>query len=81
MLLPLCRPYPPSETTTTVQHIQELRVADQELHPGNQKGRVFASQLSLGAVAVLTDRPVAEARVIRMLRQAIEEEEESTTKK
>jgi hypothetical protein len=56
--------------------IQELRVADQELHSGDQSGRVFI-QLSRSAVAFQTDRSIAEARVSRQLHQAVEESEKS----
>lgn len=52
-------------------HVQELRVADQELSAGNHRGKVFL-QLSPGAVAFLTDRPVAHARVSRHLQAAID---------
>lgn len=55
-----------------LQRIQELRVADHELRVG--KGAVYM-QLSAGAVAFLTDRPVAQARVSRKLRQAVQEHE------
>ena len=53
------------------QTVQELRVADQELSAGDQTGPVFV-QLSPGAVAFLTDRPIAQARISRHLRQAID---------
>jgi hypothetical protein len=52
---------------------EELRVADQELLSGNTRGKVFL-QLSKGAVAFLTDRPVVQARVSRQLRENIEAE-------
>jgi hypothetical protein len=52
---------------------EELRVADQELSSGNTKGQVFV-QVSKGAVAFLTDRPVVQARVSRQLRASIEAE-------
>jgi len=64
----------PRDGRRTTATVQELRVADQELHTGNRNGRVF-TQLSPGAVAFLTERPVAQARVVRQLRQAIEKEE------
>jgi hypothetical protein len=54
--------------------IQELRVADQELHSGDQSGRVFI-QLSKSAVALLTDRSIAQARVSRQLNRSVEESE------
>lgn len=57
-----------------------LRVADQELSSGNQKGRVFV-QLSPGAVAFTIDRPVVQARVSRQLQRAIEEDSKQETKK
>ena len=50
--------------------LQELRVADQELSSGSQQGKVYV-QLSPGAVAFLSDRPVAQARVSRQLHGAI----------
>jgi hypothetical protein len=50
---------------------QELRVAGQELSSGKQTGQVFV-QLSPGAVAFLTDRPVAQARVSRHLAEAVD---------
>jgi len=56
------------------QKIQELRVADQELHAGDQSGRVFL-QLSSGSAAFLTDRLVAQARVVRQLHRAIDHDE------
>lgn len=54
--------------------IQEFRVADQELHSGDQSGRVFI-QLSKSSVAFLTDRSTAQARISRQLNNAIEESE------
>lgn len=54
--------------------LEELRVADQELSSGNVQGRVFV-QISPGAVAFLTDRPVAQARVSRLLKQAIDDKQ------
>ena len=71
-------PLLPTQRSTTnpnqQQIIQELRVADHELHSGNQTGRVFV-QLTAGSVAFLMDRPVVQARVVRRLHQAIELED------
>lgn len=53
-------------------HIQELRVVDHELHAGAGSGNVY-TRLSPGAVAFLTERPVAQARVTRHLHQAVVE--------
>lgn len=58
--------------------IQELRVADQELHSGDQTGRIFL-QLSVGSAAFLTERSVAQARVVRQLHRAIEQEDQQQT--
>ena len=60
-----------SKSTIEDHYVQELRVADQELSSGDQTGKVFV-QLSPGAVASLTDRDVAQARVSRHLRKAID---------
>lgn len=60
-----------SMSTSEDRSVQELRVADQELSSGDQTGKVFV-QLSSGAVAFLTDRDVAQARVSRHLRKAID---------
>jgi len=60
------------------KNIQVLRVADQELKAGDTSGKVFV-QLSKGAAAILTDRPVAQARVSRQLRQAIATEPVSSS--
>ena len=58
------------------QHsLQVLRVAQQELSSGNQSGSVFC-QLSPGAVAFAYERPVLQARVSRLLHQAILQQEE-----
>lgn len=54
--------------------LAELRVSQQELHSGAQTGKVYV-QHSAGAVAFLTERHVAEARVSRMLRNEIEKDE------
>jgi len=51
--------------------VEQLRVADQELSSGNTRGEVYV-RLSPGSVAFLTDRPVAQARVSRQLRQAVD---------
>jgi hypothetical protein len=51
--------------------IETLRVADQELLSGNTAGRVFV-RLSPGAAPILMERPVAQARVSRQLRAAID---------
>jgi hypothetical protein len=65
-----------SSSTSSARHsIQELRVADHELHVGTTASAVY-TQLSAGAVAFLTDRPVAQARVRRKLRQATTAEEQ-----
>jgi hypothetical protein len=63
-------------SSSMLQRIQELRVADHELHTigTGTHGAVFV-RVSPGAVAILTDRPVAQARVSRLLRQAVEEQE------
>ena len=73
----------PSSTTTTTttspaqQHsLEVLRVAQQELSSGNQSGRVFY-QLSPGAVALSIDRPVLQARVSRLLHEAIDKKDHS----
>lgn len=55
------------------QSLEVLRVAQQELSSGNQKGQVFL-QLSPGAVAFQIDRPVLQARVSRLLHEAIEKD-------
>ena len=61
------------------QHsLQTLRVAQQELSSGNQSGQVFY-QLSPGAVAFGVDRPVLQARVSRLIHQAIEKENTTTS--
>jgi hypothetical protein len=60
-----------STTNTPPTDIETLRVADQELLSGNTAGRVFV-RLSPGAAAILTERPVAQARVSRQLRTAID---------
>lgn len=65
-----------SQQEQTTQPLEVLRVAHQELSSGNQRGQVFV-QLSPGAVALHVDRPVAQARVSRLLHQAIEKEESS----
>ncbi len=54
--------------------LAELRVSQQELHSGAQTGKVYM-QHSPGAVAFLTERQVAEARVSRMLRNEIDKDE------
>ena len=59
--------------------LQELRVADQELSSGNQTGAVYV-RLSPGAVAFLTERHVAQARVSRHLRDAIDSSPVTTTR-
>jgi tRNA A37 N6-isopentenylltransferase MiaA len=66
----------PSQQQQQVLSVEVLRVAQQELSAGNQKGQVFL-QLSPGAVAVAIDRPVLKARVDRRLHDAIEKEQSS----
>ena len=63
------------ESTNSIpQHsVDVLRVAQQELSSGNRSGQVFC-QLSPGAVAFAVDRPVLQARVSRLLHQAIEKD-------
>lgn len=56
------------------KNLETLRVADQEL--ASSKKQVFV-QLSPGAVAFCADRSVAQARVSRQLRAAIDAEEAS----
>lgn len=58
--------------STSLQRIQELRVADHELHYGT--GAVY-TRLSAGAVGVMTDRAVAQARVSRQIVAAVREHE------
>jgi hypothetical protein len=60
-------PRPPT-TTPSSSLLSELRVAQQELHSGQQSGRVFL-QLSPGSVAFPLDRSVAQARVERRLQE------------
>ena len=72
------QPHPPLSSAVRNNNsitMQELRVADQELHSGDQTGRVFL-QLSPGSVAWIMDRPVAQTRVRRQLRQALEQDHE-----
>jgi hypothetical protein len=58
-------------TSNTPTDVETLRVADQELLSGSTAGRVFV-RLSTGAAPILTERPVAQARVSRQLRAAID---------
>ena len=58
---------------TSQQSLEVLRVASQELSSGNQTGQVFL-QLSPGAVAFSLERPVLQARVSRLLHEAIEKD-------
>jgi hypothetical protein len=58
-------------TSNTPTDVETLRVADQELLSGSTAGRVFV-RLSPGAAPILTERPVAQARVSRQLRAAID---------
>ena len=56
------------------QSLEVLRVASQELSSGNQTGQVYL-QLSPGAVAfAFDDRAVLQARVSRLLHEAIEKD-------
>lgn len=48
--------------------LQELRVAQQELHSGSQTGRVYV-RLSAGAIAFPMDRLVAKARIERHIKE------------
>ena len=50
--------------------LDELRVADAELQSGKTSGRTFL-QYSPGAVAFLTDRPVVQARVSRLIQEQV----------
>jgi hypothetical protein len=59
-----------SSSSSSSSLLSELRVAQQELHSGQQSGRVFL-QLSPGSVAFPLDRSVAQARVERR-RQELE---------
>ena len=54
--------------------LTELRVSQQELQSGAQTGNVYV-QYSPGAVAFLTERHVAEARLSRMMRNEIDKDE------
>ncbi len=54
--------------------VAELRVSQQELRSGAQSGKVYM-QHSPGAVAFLTERHVADARVSRMLRNELDKDE------
>ena len=58
---------------TNQQSLEVLRVSSQELSSGNQTGQVFL-QLSPGSVALAFDRPVLQARVSRLLHEAIEKD-------
>ena len=66
---------PPSKdqktATAAKDYLDTLRVADQELSSGNRTGKVYV-QLSTGSAAFLTERPVAQTRISRKLRAAID---------
>jgi hypothetical protein len=62
-----------SSSSNNQKLIQEFCVADQELHTGNQKGKVFL-RFSSESVGFLTDRSVVQARVMRKLHAFIEKE-------
>lgn len=62
-----------SRNTSSNRQLEVLRVTDQELASGNTQGKVYV-QLSPGAAAILVDRPVAQARVSRQLREAIDKQ-------
>lgn len=64
---------PQQAQATKQQSLEVLRVASQELSSGNQSGQVFL-QLSPGAVAFALDRPVLQARVSRLLHEAIDKD-------
>lgn len=72
---PVTSPTVPSAAApSTAVTVEELRVAQQELTSGSTRGEVFL-QLSPGAVAFLTDRPVVQARVARQLRERVERDQ------
>jgi hypothetical protein len=59
-----------TKSTSSPSDISTLRVAQAELISGDTSGKVYV-RLSEGAVAFLTKRPVAEARVKKMIQQEI----------
>ena len=68
-------PTQPSTKLSSTLSVDVLRVSQQELSSGNQQGPVFL-QLSPGAVALQQERPVLQARVSRLLYDAIEREQQ-----
>jgi hypothetical protein len=59
-----------SSTTKTTTSLEELRVAQAELCSGDTGGRVY-TQVSKGAVLLLTDRTLALQQVSRKIRQEL----------
>lgn len=59
--------------SSTSRDISALRVAQAELISGNTSGKVFI-RLSPGSVAFLTDRPKAQEKIAKQLRQAVLED-------
>lgn len=68
------------ESINNKRDLEELRVSKQELLSGNRTGSVFV-RFSPGSASFLVSRSVAEARIDRLLLDAIVDIEESFSNK